>query len=74
MRRVLFVLLLLVVGFVGLGFYRGWFSFATSRAPQSGPQEVKLWVDQEQMKTDLQKFKQKITGPAAQAKVKTAAK
>jgi hypothetical protein len=73
MRRVLFVLLLLVVGVVALGFYRGWWSFATSR-PQTGPQEVKLKVDKERMKKDVQKVKQKITGSAAQVRDKTAEK
>ena len=33
MRRLLFLVLLLAVGFVGLGFYLGWFSLATSRDP-----------------------------------------
>ena len=32
MKRLLIVLVLVVVGFVGLGFYLGWFQFASDTA------------------------------------------
>jgi len=47
MRKLLFVLLLLVVGGVGLGFYQGWFNVSTIREPGSRKTEVQLTIDQD---------------------------
>jgi hypothetical protein len=58
----LFVLLLLVGGVVGLGFYRGWFSSATTHDPESGRQGVQFEMDQNKIKPDIEKAKQKIGG------------
>ncbi len=35
MRKLLFVLLLLVAGVVALGFYRGWFVFERTHDPET---------------------------------------
>jgi hypothetical protein len=70
MRKVFVVLLLLVVAGVGLGFYRGWFGFSTSRDPETGKTEAQLSIDQDKMKADVKKTKEKVGGVASQAKEK----
>src|SRR5262249_42927910 len=73
MRTLFVILLVLVVGAVGLGFYRGWFSFSTSRDPETDRPQVQLSVDQEKMKGDTQKAKEKVGAAAGQAKEKVGA-
>jgi hypothetical protein len=70
MRKVLVVLLVLVVVGVGLGFYLGWFDFKTSRDPDTGRPGVQLSVDQEKMKSDAKKAREKVAGAAGQAREK----
>ncbi len=72
MRKVYVVLLLLVVAVVGLGFYRGWFGFATSSDPETGKTEAQFSIDKDKMKTDVQKTKETVGGVARQAKEKVA--
>jgi hypothetical protein len=67
MRRLLFILLLLAGGVVGLGFYRGWFSSETTRDSESGRQGVQFEVDQKKITQDIEKAKQKIGGASSQA-------
>ena len=62
MRKLLFVLLLVVAAGVGLGFYRGWFSYETTSDPESGRQGIQIEVDQNKIKPDIEKAKQKIGG------------
>jgi hypothetical protein len=68
MRNLLFVLLLLLVIVVGVGFYQGWFSFSTSSDPDTGRVGGQLSIDKEKMKSDLEKAKQKLTKPTDQAR------
>ena len=70
MRRLLFILLLLAGGVVGLGFYRGWFSSATTRDPESGRQGVQFEIDQNKVKPDIDKAKQKVGGSGDQGQHK----
>jgi hypothetical protein len=71
MRKVLVVLLVLVVAAVALGFYRGWFSFAQVRDPNSGQTEVRFGIDENKAKKDAQNVKEKITpAPKEQPKEK----
>ena len=48
MGRLIFVLLLLAAGVVGLGFYQGWFSFSTESADKKT--NITITVDQEKIK------------------------
>jgi hypothetical protein len=64
----LFVLLLLVVAVAGLGFYLGWFSFSTSRDPNSGQSGADLRIDENKMKSDAKKAREKVLGATGQAK------
>jgi len=62
MRRLLFVLLLLVGGVVALGFYRGWFSFKTTYDPEAGRQGVQFEIDRNKIQPDIGKVREKIGG------------
>jgi hypothetical protein len=70
MRRLLFVLLLLVAAGVGLGFYRGWFSLSTTGGSGAGQTGVHLTIDQDKMKADSQKAKEKVSDAVDQSKEK----
>ena len=67
MRNLLIVLLVLIVAVVGLGYYLEWFSFSTSRDPETGRPGAQLSIDEDKMKADALKAKQKI-GAASHAK------
>jgi hypothetical protein len=62
MRKLLFVMVLLVVGVVALGFYREWFIVETTSDSQSGRQGVQFEVDRKKMDPDINKVKEKISG------------
>jgi hypothetical protein len=62
MRKLLFVLVLVVAAVVGLGFHRGWFSYETTSDPESGRQGVQFEYDQNKIKPDIEKAKQKVGG------------
>jgi hypothetical protein len=53
MKRFLAVIVVLVVGVVGFGFYRGWFRVSTSDTERGN--QVKLDVDKEKIKEDRDK-------------------
>jgi hypothetical protein len=61
MSKLVVFLVLLVVGLGGVGFYREWFHFGKSSDPDTGQTEFKLSVDQEKVKTDVEKARQQIT-------------
>ena len=58
--RFLVVLLLVVAGFVGLGFYRGWFHLTSAR--NADQPAVTVTVDKEKMQEDKQKAQDKVQG------------
>ncbi len=66
MRKLLFVLLLLVIVVAAIGFYRGWFTFETTRDPETGNTGVKFEVNQDKLRPDLEKVKQTVGGGKAQ--------
>lgn len=70
MRKLLFIFLLLVVAVVALGFYRGWFSSETTHDPESGRQGVQFEIDQNKIKPDIEKAKQKIGGASGRGEGK----
>jgi hypothetical protein len=67
MRKLLFVLLVLVAGVIALGFYRGWFSSATVHDAESGRQGVQFEIDQTKITSDIDKVKRTTGGAGAQA-------
>ena len=67
MRKLLFVLLLLVGGGVALGFYRGWFSSTMIHGGETGRQGVQFEIDQSKITQDIEEAKRTISGAGAQA-------
>ncbi len=63
MKRLFFVLLMLVVGIVGLGFYRGWFT-ANQDKIQQDEQRAK-----EEVRELIQEVKAKTGEPTDKVKV-----
>ena len=55
MRKLLFILLLLVAAVVAVGFYRGWWRIGTSDDPETGRGSINLEIDRNKIKPDLQK-------------------
>ena len=55
MKTFLIILLLVVAGLVGLGFYRGWFSVLWDRGDGKG--HITGTVDENKLKEDLKKVK-----------------
>jgi beta-lactam-binding protein with PASTA domain len=64
MKRLLFVLVLLVAGVVTLGYFRGWFTVST------GPDEVNVKMNKDQLKEDEEKAKAKLEGLKGQVQDK----
>jgi hypothetical protein len=58
MKRFLIVLLLLVAGVVGLGFYLGWFHLSTSSTAQKT--NITITIDQDKIREDEEKTKEKV--------------
>jgi hypothetical protein len=68
MRTLLFVVVLLLVGIAGLGFYRGWFRLSTANTdPQPS---ATLTVDKDKIHEDEQTAKDKAQGFGQEAKEK----
>ena len=69
MRALVFVVVLLLVGIVGLGFYRGWFQLSTDAADQRP--SATITVDKDKIHADEQKAKDEVQGFGQAAKKKT---
>jgi hypothetical protein len=61
--RFLIVMLLIVVGVVGLGFYRGWFHVSSDRSAEKS--NVTLTVDKDKVKQDAKDAKEKVHSAGA---------
>jgi predicted negative regulator of RcsB-dependent stress response len=64
MKALVFVLVLLLVGIVGLGFYRGWFTLSVNNADHQPSatftmDKDKIHEDEQKSKDEMQSFKQK---------------
>ena len=60
MKRVCWTMIVLALVVVGLGFYRGWFVLSShSRDTGSHKVDINLTVDQDKMKQDGEKVKDK---------------
>jgi hypothetical protein len=67
-KTLLCILLLLIVGVAALGLNRGWFTFATLPDQENGRPGVEFRIDENKVKSDIQKAKDKVTGPSHSAK------
>jgi hypothetical protein len=70
MRALLIVVALLVAGVAGLGFYRGWFSFASDSA--GARSNVTLTVDQDKFQEDRKAATESVQDLGRQARDKVA--
>jgi hypothetical protein len=59
MKRILFVLFVVVVIFVGLGLYRGWFTLSSPGDNRGDKASINLEVDGGKMKEDAASLKRK---------------
>ena len=61
MRALLKVSLVLVIGLVVIGFYRGWFGLSRPQSDAAGNKvNVNLSVDKNKIKADVNKAEQKV--------------
>ena len=68
MRTLVFVVVVLLAGTVGLGFYRGWFGLSTNGADQKP--SATITVDKEKFHADEEMAKEKVEGLGQKAKEK----
>jgi hypothetical protein len=71
MLRFLGVLLLLAAGVIGLGFYLGWFHFSKDSDGQKT--NISITVDQDKIREDEKRAKEKVQGIGQQVKERTGA-
>ncbi len=69
MNRFLVVLLLLVIGVVGLGFYLGWFQFSTERTDDKS--NISITIDEDKIRKDKDKAIEKVQEAGHSIKEKT---
>ena len=60
-RTLVTVLLVLIVGGIALGFYRGWFAMSSGRNVESHKVNVNLTMDPDKVKEDAGKLQDKTT-------------
>ena len=60
MNRILIVLVLIVAGAIGLGYYLGWFRFDSEKT--DGQTHITLTVDQKKIQEDEKKAVEKVQG------------
>ena len=68
MKALMFVVVLLLVGIVGVGFYRGWFHFSTNSTDQGS--SATITVNKDKLHADEQKAKDKLQGLGKEAQEK----
>jgi beta-lactam-binding protein with PASTA domain len=71
MRRLLFVLVVLLAGVAVLGYYRGWFTVSDSAVTLD---KEKLKEDEEKAKAKLEGLKSQVQGQADELKKEATAK
>lgn len=69
MKSLLVVIVLLVAGIAGLGFYRGWFSLSTENVDHKP--SATITVDKDKIQEDEQIAKEKMHNIGQDAKEKT---
>jgi hypothetical protein len=69
MRRLLVVLVVLLAGIVGLGFYQGWFRVST--ASTDDKVNTTITIDKDKIQADEQKAKEQVRNFGQGAKEKT---
>jgi predicted negative regulator of RcsB-dependent stress response len=68
MKNLVFVVVLLLAGIAGLGFYQGWFHFSTNSTDNKS--SATITVDQDKIRADEGKAKEKVEEFGQKAKEK----
>ena len=68
MKNLAIVVVLLLVGFIGLAFYRGWFQLSTNNTDQQP--SATITVDKDKINADEQKAKDEMHSFGREAKEK----
>ncbi len=66
MRSLMFVVVLVLIGIAGLGYYRGWFAFSTNSKDHTP--SATIAVDKNKFHEDEQKAKDDMQGAGLKAK------
>jgi hypothetical protein len=61
MWKLLGVLFVLLVGLAVLGYYQEWYSFGKAKTSEPGKTEFHLNVDQDKIKSDVEKAKGRVS-------------
>ena len=69
MKTLLVVVVLLLVGIAGLGFYRGWFRLSTNSTDQKP--SATITVDKDKIHADEKMAKEKVQGLGQKAREET---
>ena len=69
MKNLLVVVVLLLVGIAGLGFYRGWFHLSTNSTDQKP--SATITMDKDKIHADEEMAKEKVQGLGQKMKEKT---
>jgi preprotein translocase subunit SecF len=69
MKTLLVLVVLLLAGIAGLGFYRGWFRLSTNSADQKP--SATITVDKEKIHADEEQAREKVQGLGQKVKDKT---
>jgi hypothetical protein len=66
MRNLTFIVILLLIGIAGVGYYRGWFALSTNNTDQTP--SATITVDKNKFHEDEQKARDKVQGAGQKAK------
>jgi hypothetical protein len=69
MRSLMFLAVLLLIGIVAVGFYRGWFQLSTDTVGQRP--SATITVDKDRIRADEKKAKEEVKGFGQKAKKRT---
>jgi predicted negative regulator of RcsB-dependent stress response len=64
MRKLLGTLVVLAAVVIGIGFYRGWFTFSTSHDSGTDQRSIHMNIDENKVKSDAEKAKEKASEAA----------
>ncbi len=67
MRTIVFVLVVIVLLLVALGFYREWFHIGSTSNPEAGQSGIQVTIDKEKVKADVDKARQQVAPSKAEA-------
>jgi hypothetical protein len=69
--KIVLILVLIVAGIIGMGFYRGWFTVSSDS--QGDTRNITVSVDKEKIREDKDKAVEKVQDLEQRAKAKVAA-